>query len=259
MADPTVVVKCIRILWSAQRPGAQIDEETESSMLAAWGPALAGYSDEVVKRATQEWIATSLYLPKPSEFVEVARRLSEKAFDRRALGEGMSPRAEAVLGKAGSEGLATGIVWRRMFREVAKVTPKGYVGRWAGLSSDTHPGAGVEEAGHKITPEGHDPDCERCWLLASVAYEQAIKFPGSSLTAESWVADSPEGLRSCRNTACDHGWVTVATMEGGRVVERQHKCPTCDGPKAPRAKVEAKAEGGEVKVPRSRSKGRWHR
>lgn len=259
MADPTVVLKCIRILWSAQRPGAQIDEETEGAMLAAWAPALSGYSDDVVKRATQEWISTSLYVPKPSEFVEVARRLSEAAFDRRALGEGMSPRVEPALGKPGSEGLATGIVWRRMFREVAKVTPKGYVGRWAGLSGDTHPGPGLVESGHSMTAEGHAQDCERCWDIAAVAYEQAIEFPGSSLSRESWMEDSPEGLRSCRNTACDHGWVTVATMEGGRVVERQHKCPTCEGPRAPRAKVEPKADGGEVKVPRSRSKGRWHR
>lgn len=250
MADPMVVVSCLRIMWAAQRPGSKLDEETEQTLLAAWAPALVDFPDDVVKAATSEWMKTSLFLPKPVEFVEVARRYRTAMFDRKALGTGLDPRPAPALGKPGGEGLATAITIRRMLREVARTSPKGYLGRWAGLSGDTHPGPGLE--GHAMTPEGHDPDCQRCWLLAAVAYEQAIKFEDSSLTAESWLADSPPGLRSCRNEWCDHGWVTLSTMEDGRLVDRVSKCPTCAGPQAPRAKVEPKEGDGTTVVKRRR-------
>lgn len=258
MAGDAVVRRALRAMGAATGQRYYTDED-EATALITFAGALGSYSDDAVNMAADEWARTMTKFPALVEFVDLVRKKAETLIDRTALG-GMAPRVDVALGRPGVEGIAAQLVIQRMLDAVARKSPRGYLGRARGLSSDRDCETRSQaELGHTFTAEGHDPECQRCWDFASIAYEQAIEFPGSTLTEESWMADSVEGLRSCRNTACDHGWVTVGTMEGGRVVERQHKCPTCEGPRAPRAKVEAKADGGEVKVPRSRSKGRWHR
>lgn len=240
MADPMVVRTCIRAMWVTHKPGTKLGDEEEQIVLATLAPQLVDYTDDAVKLAASEWMATSTWFPKPVEFLALVRRHQEKLIDRKALGAGPAPEVHYPIGREGHEGIAAGIVIRRMMLAAAKVSPKGYLGRWAGLSSDRDADPrSLAEKGHTMTEEGHDPECQRCWDIAAVAYEEAIKFQDSTLTKASWLADSPPGLRRCRNELCEYGWVSEIRKERGVVVERLTKCETCGGPVAPRAKVPA--------------------
>lgn len=228
-------------------------EKEEAQTVATYLDALEGFSNEAVDTAGGEWADTMPKFPTLVEFVTLVRSVQVRINDAveaerlaRALEAGVgggAPMDRYPIGREGQRGLATEIVIKRMMRAVSDAVPKSL---WGGEGRS----ASLREAGHTFDVVGqHEPaglgqgHCERCQLIATLAFEQAVEFEGSTVTWDAWERQGDlidlDRLRRCINSACDHGWVPVLTIEDGRLVERLKKCETCGGPqpKTPRPKV----------------------
>lgn len=176
MADPNVVARSLQLMWTATKPQTALTDDESARYLAAFAPQLRDRTDEAVKRAANEWIATERFFPKLAEFLELARKHDNAIADnQRAL----SPAAEAVqhwpVGKPGREGLAAQIVMLRMMRAVAEQCPQGFWGRLV---------YGNDERHAMLQPE--EGRAERIKAYTTIAYEQAVDFEDSTLTWDRW-------------------------------------------------------------------------
>lgn len=241
MASEASVKQAVELLLAGSRERYRSAKE-DSMRIAAFKFATDKFSDAAVGAAAVEWLATMDVMPSVHEFIDVCRRQQNAFDDERAIAAGPVPMPTYAVGKPGSEGLATQIVLQRMLDAVAREAPNGYLGRARGLkSANITPGShqSLRDLGHDFDENGHREDCVRCHALATIAYEQVVEFEHSTATWDGWEGPDVEGLRSCRNALCDHGWVTTATMEQGRIVDRVDKCETCGGPKPPRLPKDA--------------------
>lgn len=176
MADPAVVARSIRTLWTATKPGQQLSEDEEARLLAAFAPQLRQRSDEALSRATQEWIATEKFFPKLVDFIDLTRKHDAVIADaQRAL----SPSQEAIqvlpIGKPGKNGLAAQIVMLRMMRAVAEQCPQGLWGRLVYGDNDRH-----------VMTQDSEGREERIRAYTTIAFEQAVDFEDSTLTWDRW-------------------------------------------------------------------------
>lgn len=243
----------------------------EASTLKVWIEGLGHYSNEALGYAAEEWAETMVKFPTLVEISTLARskqvqvdEADAREREARALEAGVGgarpPDRRTVVGKAGSEAIAAQIVLHRMVKAVGELAPQGYFGRLAGLSDGTRPGPGLRESGHSFDVFGrHESGCDRCRLIATVAYEQVVEGPDSTATWEGFEGDHPidlDALRKCANASCQMGWVSVLTIEDGRLADRLKKCETCGGPqpRTPRAKV---MDGEEMVKTTRRKRRAW--
>lgn len=176
MADPQVVARCLRTLWTATKPGTVLSEDEEARLLTAFAPQLRQRTDESVSRAAQEWIATEKFFPRLADFLELARKHDNIIADsQRALSPAQEEIQQWPIGKPGAQGLAAQIVMLRMMRAVAEECPKGMWGRLVFGNDDRHADTQLA-AGRE----------ERIRAYTTIAFEQAVDFEDSTLTWDRW-------------------------------------------------------------------------